>query len=248
MFAIRVSNLIRFSFSSDQLRLIALVAMTADHLAWAFLPTVSLAAALAHLLGRIAMPIFCFLLAEGSSHTRNARSYAFRLGGCALLSAIPYSLFISGTPFGAPLSAAYTLLLCLAALCCVRSTAPVLPRAFLLTGILLLALPGDWGIYAVGWCLIFALGKERPRLCGVLFSVLVLLNTARFMLPLLGKTDLFSLFCQSGIQLGSLFALPLLAGYNGARTGGRGRKLFFYLYYPLHLALIDLFLFLGPGL
>ena len=219
--------------------------MTADHLAWAFLPTVSTAAALLHLAGRTAMPIFCFLLAEGAAHTRNTCRYAFRLGLCALFSAVPYSVFLSGTLLGTPLSAAYTLLLALAALWCIRLRIAPFFRIALLACILLLALPGDWGVYAVGWCLIFSLTKNQPRLRGSLFAALVLLNTARFALPLLGTVNLFTLFCSSGIQLGSLLALPLISRYSGVRhSRGRASKFFFYLYYPLHLTVIDLLMFL----
>ena len=223
--------------------MIALLTMTADHLAWAFLPTVSLGAALLHLAGRISMPVFCFLLAEGAAHTRHAGRYAFRLAGCALLSAIPYSLLVSGTPLGAPFSAAYTLLLSLAALRCIRSSLDPLVRVMLLIPLLFFSQFGDWGIYAVGWCVLFSLVQER-QLCGVLFLLLTLCNTARFALPLIGTADPFTLFCEAGIQLGSLLALPLIFRCNGRRRRpGHGAQFLEYLYYPLHLVLIDLFLF-----
>lgn len=83
--------------SSFSLKIVAVICMLLDHTAYLFhadLPdwlyiTMRLA-------GRLAMPVFCFLIAEGFLHTRNVRRYLLRLLAFALISEIPFDLAFAG--------------------------------------------------------------------------------------------------------------------------------------------------------
>lgn len=48
-------------------------------------------------LGRVSLPIFCFLIAQGFRNTRSVPKYACRLLALAVLSEIPYNYFVSGS-------------------------------------------------------------------------------------------------------------------------------------------------------
>jgi len=72
------------SLNANQIKLIAIVAMTIDHLTWAFFPgmqNVWYIYAL-HIIGRLTAPIMWFFIAEGSYYTKNiiiTKKFAFTL-------------------------------------------------------------------------------------------------------------------------------------------------------------------------
>ena len=78
--------------SSFWLKVIALVTMTIDHVGLTFNIDPL------RYIGRLALPIFCFMIAEGVLHTRNFKKYALRLGIMAF--AISFIIFLTeSVPF-----------------------------------------------------------------------------------------------------------------------------------------------------
>ena len=68
-------------------------------------------------IGRVAFPIFCFLLVEGFMRTRNIGKYIGRMALFVILAEIPYDLvFLALTPAREDQSVMLTLLICLLAM------------------------------------------------------------------------------------------------------------------------------------
>lgn len=85
-----------FKLNRNQLKYLVIVAMLIDHIAWAFVPTVSVLGFVMHFIGRLTGPTMAFFLVEGFEHTRDRKKYLMRLGIFALISWIPFSLFEVG--------------------------------------------------------------------------------------------------------------------------------------------------------
>ena len=74
--------------NSNQLKLIAILAMTVDHIAWAVFsgyPTEILPLVM-HIIGRLTCPIMCYFVAEGYHYTKNINKYTARLFAFSIIS------------------------------------------------------------------------------------------------------------------------------------------------------------------
>ena len=208
--------------TSNQLKLLALLTMTVDHIGVQLLPQYPLL----RIIGRLAFPIYAYMIAEGCAHTRNRRKYLLQMSGLALLCQLVY-FFAIGSLFQCIL---VTFTLSILTIYAIDSeTSWHAPAALLavifLTVILPQLLPGT--DYAVDYGLL-----------GVLLPAAVYLGKTRTQTLLL-SVILLSLLALDfgGIQWYGLLALVPLALYSGQR-GKWKMKWLFYLYYPLHLVAI----------
>lgn len=220
----------RRGLSAAALKGIALVSMTLDHLAASGLYLL-LAVRLGgtgegylplRLVGRLAFPIYCFLLTEGFRHTRSRRHYALRLGLFALLSEVPFDLMCSGAAYDrTQQNVFFTLLLGLLALMAAEPLAQKGKRWLALAAALAFALAAellrtDYGFFGVA--LIVTLHFLRDR------------EVER---ALVGGTLLLGL---GNLEIAAWPSFLLMHGYDGRRgAGGAAMKWLFYLYYPAHL-------------
>ena len=218
-----------FGLSSNALKMIALVAMTLDHIGVQILTE----SELLRIIGRLAFPIFAYTIAEGCTHTKNRKRYALIIGATALLCQLVYFFAMQSlyqcifVTFLLSIIIIYTFDKAVKS----KSTIWWLFGVVLLLSVLFVTefLPNilyktdfyiDYGFAGimVPVLIYFAPGKASK------------LAAALFALSLLA-------FSVGGIQWYSLFALPIIALYNGKR-GTRRLKWFFYIYYPVHLVVI----------
>lgn len=202
-----------------QLKLLAMLAMTADHIGAVFFPEIPLL----RWIGRLAMPVLCFFIGEGLRHTRSPRRYLLRLTWFALLSELPFDLaFYGGIEWGHQ-NVYFTLALGLLALWAIQSRG-MEGWLLALTAALAAELLGcDYGMYGV---LLILLLDRFHRARSEQLAAAALLNLAFFGLQ---------------TQTLSLIALPLLWLYNGKR--GRDDRRLSYLYYPAHLCVLGILRF-----
>ena len=202
-----------------QLKLLAMLAMTADHIGAVFFPEIPLL----RWIGRLAMPVLCFFIGEGLRHTRSPRRYLLRLTGFALLSELPFDLaFYGGIEWGHQ-NVYFTLALGLLALWAIQSRG-MEGWLLALTAALAAELLGcDYGMYGV---LLILLLDRFHRARSEQLAAAALLNLAFFGLQ---------------TQTLSLIALSLLWLYNGKR--GRDDRRLSYLYYPAHLCVLGILRF-----
>ena len=221
--------------SGSALKLLAVASMLCDHIALCFLqrdPTVLLQVfgrtftlyKTMRLFGRIAFPLFAFLLVEGFAHTRDRRSYGLRLLIFALISEIPWNLMLHSSLFYDRQNVLFTLFLGFAGLCTVealeRDGGDRLRNGLLLVALFALSagLRSDYGGRGFCFILLLYLLRERP-----LFRALV------------------GTYLLSGAPAAGFAFIPI-AFYSGKRGFIRGRVsgLAFYAIYPLHMLVLYL--------
>ena len=82
----------KITFTSNQLKLIAIAAMVFDHCMVVFIPHDLAIYEVLRMPGRLTAPIMCFLIAEGYYHTSNLWRYMKRLFVMAVISHVPFAL------------------------------------------------------------------------------------------------------------------------------------------------------------
>lgn len=168
-------------------------------------------------IGRLAFPIFCFLLVEGFQYTRNVKKYAMRLGVFALVSEIPFNLAISGQACSLDSQNVYvTLLLGLIALIGVQK----FQREFWKQALVILGCSG-----------LAAILRTDYGAFGVIF--IVTLYLLRY--ETVAQTAVGSLMlCW---ELPAVLSFIPIRLYNGTRGKGNWKYLF-YGFYPVHLMIL----------
>ncbi len=223
------SHIIGKGLTGNQLKLIAVLSMTIDHIGYIFFPEVMWL----RIVGRIAFPIFAYMIAEGCLYTKDRRRYLLTMAGVALIYQGVMFFMIDSVyqcilvTFSFSIALIYALdraekqktIGAYAALLAVLAAA-VFVSVSLPTVLFWTDFQVDYGIW------------------GILLPVAVYAAKKHHDVPILGMVLLIPLAMDSvSIQWYSLLSVPLLMLYNGER-GKIRMKNFFYLYYPIHLIVL----------
>lgn len=206
--------------TGNQLKIIAMITMTCDHAGLQLFPQWRLL----RILGRLALPVYAYMIAESCRHTSSRKKYLLRLLSLAALCQVVY--FVAMRSLYMCILVTFSLSVFLICAWEQRERPWLGPAvtagAFFICVVLPDLIPGFYVDYGMA---------------GVLFPVLIYFGKPRLLFAALGIVLL--ILDRGGNQWWSLGALPLLMLYNGQR-GRPGLGKFFYWYYPAHLAVIYL--------
>lgn len=181
--------------------------------------------------GRLAFPIYCFLLVEGFKYTKNRTKYCLRLLIFAIISEIPFDLAFKGVWwYPSYQNVFFTLLLGFIGMWSMDvimkklSNEDLWPYIKICLCIVIVAL-----LMGVGYFL-----KTDYNMYGVMtIMIMYMLRHSVVSESIMGG---LVLCFMSGSEWPVIFAVPLMLLYNGKK--GNGPKYLFYLAYPLHIIII----------
>ena len=210
------------------LKIIALTTMIIDHYGAIFQGDTMFF----RMIGRLAFPIYCFLLVEGYCHTSDVKKYAKRLFIFALISEVPFDLAFYNKLGFVHQNIFFTLFIGLAAIYILdnregkynfnKNTVVLIKTAVILISCVLATLLSvDYSAVGIIYILVFYFTRNYDKFKRFITIVPIMLIVN---------------FSASIFQQFSLLALPLLYSYNG-ELGPKNKilQISFYVAYPLHL-------------
>lgn len=219
--------------SGNQLKLLAAIIMTIDHIGLYFFQQIIFL----QKIGRLAFPIFAYMIAEGCKYTKNRKKYLLTM----VIAGAAFQIIYSLAKKSLSQSIFVTFSLSVALIFAIDKAKKDLRFAPLATGV---------------FALIIFMTRVLPKLIpaagfhieyglfGTLLPVLVYYGKGKWEKLLLFFLGLLLLSgTSSPLQWYSILALPVMVLYNGKR-GKMKMKNFFYLYYPGHLTVIFIIRFL----
>lgn len=230
--------------SGNALKIIAALSMLIDHVGFILLPEVRTL----RVVGRLAFPIYAFMISEGCEHTKSKLRYFISIFALGMLCQAAYYVYDGGMDMGILITFSISVLLIYA----LQAAKEILldssrTRALqIASGCAFVLLVAD--VYALNkyidvdygfWGCVVPLFASLFRQTGLKASPFEGLDTIKVHVLMLGVGLTLLSYDLGGLQWYSLCAVPLLLFYSGKR-GKRKMKSFFYIFYPAHLAALEL--------
>ncbi len=222
----------KFGLTNNQLKIIAMVSMLFDHIGKELLPQYTVL----QIIGRLAFPIFAYMIAEGCFYTKNKIKYfltIFILGtGCQIVYMVAEHSFYQNVLITFSLSIALIFSLENFRIKKEKISGIILFFTVSVVFVLTMVLPEvlkeygfqvDYGIFGVLLPVAVFYGENKLQKLSFATIILVLLAYS----------------FGGGIQWFLLLSVPVLALYNQKR-GKYNIKPLFYVFYPAHLVVIYL--------
>lgn len=241
----------KLNLSSFTLHLLAMLFMLLDHLGKSILLNYNFLT----YIGRLAFPLFAFLITEGFFHTKNLTKYILRLLIFALISEIPFNLLVNNTIlYPQHQNVLWTFLLSILCMTILKKTKnmtndfkltfyPFIIILFFLLGMLLLT---DYYGYGILTVLLFYFTKTKNNLSKQkqLFIYLIQLLCLYLISLLIGgklifSFNLFRLNIKFYKQSLFILSLPFIWLYNQKQgLYNKYIKYLYYSFYPFHMLIL----------
>ena len=227
--------------NSNTLKLIAIIAMTIDHVADLLYPGMpnNIICVIMHLIGRLTAPIMFFFICEGFFYTKNLKKYISRLFIFSIISHFAYcfAFGINFIPFSKgeifnQTSIMWILAWSVVALYIAYGDTKLKEwhKYVLIILLNLVTFSADWS--SVGLMIIVSMYEHRGNLNKQMGSM-ILWSLIYIVVSFIFVNKVYAL-----VQLGIVLVYPLLKLYDGSKGNLKWMKWFFYVYYPLHLIII----------
>lgn len=224
-------------FSNNVLKIIACITMLIDHMGVLLFPKITIL----RIIGRIAFPIFAFLLAEGCYYTRNKIRHLLVISGFAAVMQVVLFLATRMNDFSIFIHFSIAVLLCLVIDLIEKfikerkvivSIALIL--SFLISVIMLILIDknttyffSNYGVYGIFVPVILYIIRKYIKHIHVFVSIMVICLAMVLM-------HFFTVWMY---QLYGMIACVFILLYNG-KKGKYNLKYLFYIFYPLHLVVL----------
>lgn len=237
-----------FGLSGSALKILAIITMLIDHIG-AFVVYPYLAGNnvsnyeevfnlyyIMRIMGRVAFPIFVFLLVEGIKHTKDIRKYILRMFIFAMISEVPFVLAAEKEIKGITMTNVFFTLTTGLIICAIieklldykkLSHVVICALSVFIGGVFVRVMDTDYGIYGV-----FAV------LAGYIISRFTNNIKERYSYIATISGICLVLICIGGLEIFAVLSILPICFYNGSR--GIKLKYVFYGFYPVHLLVLTL--------
>ena len=187
-----------------------------------------------NVIGRIAFPIFAFQITESYIHTKNLKQYFLRLGIFALISQIPFMIFLNSIGINKfTLNIFFTLIL---GLLCITIYDKSKNKSLGILLVLLLMilselLKCDYGYYGIALTFLFYLFKNKKSYMNISVTFLIIV---KYFIDYINKPHIYQIY----LAIGTILSLLFINLYNNKK--GKNIKYLLYIFYPLHLIILSI--------